>query len=115
MNTLNHNVSNINKGGFLIGAEENLAKAMLERALMDSLGSIGSVNFCSKDQLSVIQSQARDFFNTSKPRFRLMCDIAGTDPDYIVTLHKKLLHHYERGHLKKLSLKLVIVKLINHL
>ena len=115
MNTLNHNVGNVNKGGFLIGAEKNLAKAMLERTLMDSLGSIGSVNFCTKDQLGIMQSQSRDFFSTSKPRFRLMCDIAGIDPDYMVMLHKKLLHHHKRGHLKKLGLKLVIAKLINHL
>jgi len=115
MNTLNHSVSSTNKGGLLIGAEENFAKAMLERTLMDSLGSIGSVNFCTKDQLGIIQSQSRDFFNTSKPRFRLMCDIAGIDPDYMVMLHKKLLHHYKRGDLKKLGLKSVIAKLINHL
>ena len=91
------------------------AKAVLVRALMDSLGSLSSTSGGTKSQLSILRSQAKDFFSMTKPRFRLICDIAMAEPSYVIKIHQSLTEHKKRGDLKKFSLKVVVERCIDHL
>jgi len=91
------------------------AKEVLVRALMDSLGSSSSTSGDTKSQLGILRSQADDFFNMTRPRFRLICDIAMVEPSYIVKIHRSLIDHKKRGDLKKFSLKVVVERCIDHL
>ena len=92
-----------------------LAKEVLVRALMDSLGSLSSTSGDTKSQLGILRSQANDFFSMNRPRFRLICDIAMAEPSYIVKIHRSLIDHKKRGDLKKFSLKVIVEKFIKYL
>ena len=92
-----------------------LAKEVLVRALMDSLGSLSSTSGDTKSQLGILRSQANDFFSMNRPRFRLICDIAMAEPSYVIKIHQSLTEHKKRGDLKKFSLKVVVERCIDHL
>ena len=47
--------------------------------------------------------------------FKLWCDIADTEPSYIITLHNSLTYHYNCGKLKSFSIKTIVDKLLKKL
>jgi hypothetical protein len=119
INTLNKNTF------YLIRHEDSglkkLAKAVLTRAFLDSVGhvgsrgSLGSRGSVGNSEVRVLIDQANNFINSSKETFRVWCDMADTEPDYIVDLHNSLTYHYNCGKLKKFSTKYIIDRLFQKL
>ena len=67
------------------------------------------------ESVATLKSQAKDFINSSQVMFKLWCDIADTEPDYIVTLYNSLTQHYKCGKLKSFSIKTIVEKLLKKL
>ena len=113
INTLNKNTF------YLIRHEDSglkkLAKAVLTRAFLDSVGHVGSCGSISDGELSLLRDQANNFINSSKEIFRVWCDMADAEPDYIIDLHSSLTYHYNCGRLKSFSVKTIVDKLLKKL
>ena len=113
INTFNKDTS------YLIECEDSglkkLAKAVLTRAFLDSVGHIGNRGNIGNGELSLLRDQANNFINSSKEIFRVWCDMADAEPDYIIDLHSSLTYNYNCGKLKKFSTKYIIDRLFQKL
>ena len=67
-------------------------------------------NASDQSQL-VAQSQAKSWFNVHNKDFKLICEQAGTEPDYIIKLYEKLQYNYSSGKITKEQLKFGISRL----
>ena len=95
--------------------EKDLAKAVIGRAFLDSVGDVGSEGAMGGESAATLKNQAKDFINSSQVMFKMWCDIADTEPNYIVTLHDSLTQHYKCGKLKSFSIKTIVEKLLKKL
>jgi len=95
--------------------EKDLAKAVIGRAFLDSVGDVGSEGGMGGESIETLKDKAKDFINSSKTIFKVWCDIADTEPEYIVTLHNSLTYHYNCGKLKSFSIKTIVDKLLKKL
>ena len=95
--------------------QKKLAKAVLLRAFLDSVGHIGSHGAIGHNEMGMLTGQAKDFISSTKKRFRLVCELADAEPEYIVKLHDDLTYHYNCGKLKNLNTKYVIERLLEKL
>ena len=110
MNTLNKNTnySTEHTGS----GQKDLAKAVLLRAFLDSVGHLGSHGAIGKSEIEMLQSQAKTFINPNKKQFKLVCELADAEPYYISKLHDDLTYHYNCGKLKNLNTKYIIERLL---
>ena len=96
-------------------AEKHLAKAVIGRAFLDSVGDVGSEAGIGGESVETLKDKAKDFLNSNKIIFKIWCDIADTEPEYIITLHDSLTYHYNCGKLKSFSIKTIVEKLLKKL
>ena len=80
---------------------------VIKKAFTDAL-IIG--NASDQSQL-VAQSQAKSWLNIHNKDFKLICEQAGTEPDYIIKLYEKLQYNYNSGKITKEQLKFGISRL----
>ena len=92
--------------------QKDLAKAVLLRAFLDSVGHLGSHGAIGHNEMGMLQDHAKDFISSTKKRFRLVCELADAEPEYIVKLHDDLTYHYNCGTLKNLNTKYIIERLL---
>ena len=95
--------------------QKELAKAVLLRAFLDSVGHLGSHGAIGKSEMEMLQSQAKTFINPNKKQFKLVCELVDAEPEYVVSLHNDLTYNYNCGKLKNLNTKLVIERLLQKL
>ena len=95
--------------------QKDLAKAVLLRAFLDSVGQIGSHGAIGHNEVGMLQDQAKDFINPNKRQFKLICELADAEPEYIAKLHDDLTYHYNCGKLKNLNTKYIIERLLQKL
>ena len=95
--------------------QKKLAKAVLLRAFLDSVGHIGSHGAIGHNEMGMLTGQAKDFISSTKKRFRLVCELADAEPEYVAELHNDLTYHYNCGKLKNLNTKYVIERLLEKL
>ena len=95
--------------------ETNLARAVLSRAFLDSMGYLNPQSSHGRGELEYLKESARKFISAKKEIFREWCDIADTNPDYVAKLYDDLTYHYNCGKLKKLNIKTVIEKLVDRI
>ena len=67
-------------------------------------------NASDQSQL-VAQSQAKSWLNVHNKDFKLICEQAGTEPEYIIKLYEKLQYNYRSGKITKEQLKFGISRL----
>ena len=67
-------------------------------------------NASDQSQL-VAQSQAKNWFDISNKDFKLICEQAGTEPEYILRLYNNLQYNYNSGKITKEQLKFGISRL----
>ena len=94
---------------------KNLAKAILLRAFLDSVGHIGSHGSIGHNKDGLLQDQAKNFIDPNKKQFKLVCELADAEPEYVSELHENLTYHYNCGKLKNLSTKYVVERLLEKL
>ena len=95
--------------------QKKLAKAVLTRAFQDSIGYFGSHGAIGQSEMGMLKGQAKDFISPTTKRFRLICELADAEPEYIVSLHSDLTYHYNCGTLKNLNTKYIIERLLQKL
>ena len=95
--------------------ETNLARAVLSRAFLDSMGYLNPQSSCGRGELKHLKESARKFISAKKEIFREWCDIADADPDYVAELYDDLTYHMNSGKLKNLRIKVVIEKLVDRI
>ena len=95
--------------------QKDLAKAVLLRAFLDSVGHLGSHGAIGKSEMEMLQSQAKTFINPNKKQFKLVCELADAKPEYVSKIHDDLTYHYNCGKLKNLNTKYIIERLLEKL
>ena len=95
--------------------QKDLAKAVLLRAFLDSVGHLGSHGAIGHNEMGMLSGQAKAFISPTTKRFRLICELADAEPEYISKLHDDLTYHYNCGKLKNLNTKYIIERLLEKL
>ena len=88
-------------------ATELLYIEVIKKAFSDAF-IIGTAS--DQNQL-IVHSQARDWFNIHNKDFKLICEQAGTEPDYILKLYDSLQYNYNSGKITKEELRFGISRL----
>ena len=95
--------------------QKDLAKAVLLRAFLDSVGHLGSHGSIGHNEIGMLKGQAKNFIDSSKKQFKLICELADAEPEYVATLHESLTYNYNCGKLKNLNIKYIIGRLLEKL
>ena len=95
--------------------QKNLAKAVLLRAFLDSVGHLGSHASIGIGEMEILQDQAKNFINSNRERFKLVCELADAEPEYVTGLHNDLTYNYNCGKLKRLGTKFAVERLLEKL
>ena len=95
--------------------QKDLAKAVLTRAFQDSIGYFGSHGAIGHNEMGMLKGQAKNFIAPSKKQFKLICELADAEPEYVSKLHDDLTYHYNCGKLKNLNTKYIIERLLEKL
>ena len=80
---------------------------VIKRAMGDAL----NVGNASEQSQKLIQSQAKNWVNVDNKDFRLICEHAGTEPEYILKLYGNLEYNYNSGKITKDQVKFGISRL----
>ena len=70
-----------------------------------------AIGTASDQSQSIAQSQAKSWFNIHSKDFKLICEHAGTEPEYILRLYDNLQYNYNSGKITKEQLKFGISRL----
>jgi len=88
-------------------ATELLYIEVIKKAFSD----VFNLGNASDQNQSLTQSQAKSWFNINNKDFKLICEQAGTEPDYIIRLYDNLQYNYNSGKITKDQLKFGISRL----
>ena len=88
-------------------ATELLYIEVIKKAFTDAF----TIGTASDQSQSIVQSQAKNWFNIHNKDFKLICEHAGTEPDYIMRLYDNLQYNYNSGKKTKEKLKFGISRL----
>ena len=80
---------------------------VIKKAFTDAF----SIGTASDQNQSIAQSQAKSWFNIHSKDFKLICEHAGTAPEYILRLYDNLQYNYNSGKITKEQLKFGISRL----
>ena len=88
-------------------ATELLYIEVIKKAFSD----VFNLGNASDQNQSITQSQAKSWFNIYNKDFKLICEHAGTEPEYIMRLYDNLQYNYNSGKITKEQLKFGISRL----
>ena len=80
---------------------------VIKKAMADAF----TIGTASDPNQSLAQSQAKDWFNIHNKDFKLICEHAGTEPEYIMRLYDNLSYNYNSGKITKDQVKFGISRL----
>ena len=80
---------------------------VIKKAFTDAF----TIGTASDQSQSIAQSQAKSWFNINNKDFKLICEQAGTEPEYIIRLYDNLTYNYNSGKITKDQLKFGISRL----
>ena len=80
---------------------------VIKKAMTDAF----TIGTASDQSQSLAQSQAKNWFNIHSKDFKLICEHAGTEPEYILRLYENLTYNYNSGKITKEQLKFGISRL----
>jgi len=88
-------------------SSELLYIEVIKKAMNDAF----TIGTASDQSQSLAQSQAKNWFDISNKDFKLICEQAGTEPEYILRLYNNLQYNYNSGKITKEQLKFGISRL----
>ena len=80
---------------------------VIKKAMTDAF----VIGTASDQNPSIAQSQAKYWFNINNKDFKLICEHAGTEADYILRLYENLQYNYNSGKITKEEVKFGISRL----
>ena len=94
---------------------KDLAKAVITRAGLDSLGHITNSSYCGTTEKSKLMATEKRVFDPSIKSCRLWWARSGGETEYVKDLHNDLTYHYNCGRLKNFNTRVVIETLLKKL
>ena len=88
-------------------ATELLYIEVIKKAFTDAF----NIGTASDQSQSLAQSQAKNWFDISNKDFKLICEHAGTEPEYILRLYNNLQYNYNSGKITKDQVRFGISRL----
>ena len=88
-------------------ANELVFIEVIKKAFNDAF----NIGTASDPSQSLMQSQAKNWFSLTNKDFKLICEQAGTEPEYIMRLYDNLQYNYNSGKITKAQLKFGISRL----
>ena len=88
-------------------ANELIFIEVIKKAFTDAF----TIGTASDQSQSIAQSQAKSWFNIHSKDFKLICEHAGTEPEYIIKLYSNLQHNYNSGKITKDQVRFGISRL----
>ncbi len=88
-------------------ATELLYIEVIKKAMTDAF----TIGTASDQSQSLAQSQAKNWFDISNKDFKLICEQAGTEPEYIMKLYDNLSYNYNSGKITKDQVRFGISRL----
>ena len=88
-------------------SSELLFIEVIKKAFNDSF----NIGTASDPNQALMQSQAKNWFSLTSKDFKLTCEHAGTEPDYILRLYDNLQYNYNSNKITKEQLKFGISRL----
>ena len=88
-------------------ATELLYIEVIKKAFSD----VFNLGNASDQNQSLSQSQAKNWFSSTNKDFKLICEHAGTEPEYIMRLYDNLSYNYNSGKITKDQVKFGISRL----
>ena len=82
---------------------KKLAKAVINRAVLDVVGMHGNTGSISKSEKNLIKSMAKRFISKQNKMLEFWCDMADTDAGHIVDFVDDLTYHINSGNLRKIT------------
>jgi hypothetical protein len=82
---------------------KKLAKAVINRAVLDVVGAHGNTGSISKSEKDLIRSMAKRFIRKQNKMLEFWCDMADTDAGHIVDFVDDLTYHINCGNLRKIT------------
>jgi len=82
---------------------KKLAKAVINRAVLDVVGMHGNTGSISKSEKDLIKSMAKRFISKQNKMLEFWCDMADTDAGHIVDFVDDLTYHINCGNLRKIT------------
>ena len=80
---------------------------VIKKAFTDAF----SIGTASDQNQSIAKSQAKSWFNIHSKDFKLICEHAGTEPEYIMRLYDNLTYNYNSGKITKDQVRFGISRL----
>ena len=80
---------------------------VIKKAFTDAF----TIGTASDQSQSLAQSQAKNWFDINSKDFKLICEHAGTEPEYIMRLYDNLSYNYNSGKITKDQVKFGISRL----
>ena len=80
---------------------------VIKKAFTDAF----TIGTASDQNQSITQSQAKSWFNINNKDFKLICEHAGTEPEYIMRLYDNLSYNYNSGKITKDQVRFGISRL----
>ena len=88
-------------------ANELIFIEVIKKAFTDAF----IIGTASDQSQSIAQSQAKSWFNIHSKDFKLICEHAGTEPEYILKLYDNLQYNYNSGKITKDQVRFGISRL----
>ena len=80
---------------------------VIKKAFTDAF----TIGTASDQSQSLAQSQAKNWFDINSKDFKLICEHAGTEPEYIMRLYNNLQYNYNSGKITKDQVRFGISRL----
>ena len=80
---------------------------VIKKAIADAF----SIGTASDPNQILSKSQAKNWLDPSNKDFKLICELAGTEPEYILRLYQNLEYNYNSGKITKDELRFGISRL----
>ena len=91
--------------------EKTSSELLYIEVIKKAFSDVFNLGNASDQNQSLTQSQAKNWFNEHNKDFKLICEHAGTEPEYIIRIYDNLTYNYNSGKITKEQLKFGISRL----
>tara|TARA_R100001594_G_scaffold121090_1_gene156886 strand:- start:192 stop:503 length:312 start_codon:yes stop_codon:yes gene_type:complete len=91
--------------------KKTASELLFIEVIKKTFSDVFNLGNASDQNQSLVQSQAKNWFNVHSKDFRLTCELAGTEPEYIMRLYNNLQYNYNSGKITKDQVRFGISRL----
>ena len=91
--------------------KKTASELLFIEVIKKTFSDVFNLGNASDQNQSLVHSQAKNWFNVHSKDFRLTCELAGTEPEYIMRLYNNLQYNYNSGKITKDQVRFGISRL----